>query len=216
VEGGAGQVSRHISPTSHYVIAQVAQKVIKRCAVTGRTPAKVGAMMFLSSSLLYVQPGLQSSKPFHPGERQKLILFQLRQRGPHFIDLQFTAVRRHGQQEGSLTSNIITTSWGSANRTSVPNVQSWYTAVAAPRWLGSSSLRRASPSFQNLSLCAIVLLYCEPRERPTRSAVAFLPTARTGYALYSVHVHVPSNGNLSRSLEHLFSVSTELCPPPLP
>ncbi|KAI0256347.1 hypothetical protein BJV78DRAFT_458292 [Lactifluus subvellereus] len=38
------------------------------------------------------------------------------------------------------------------------------------------------------------------------------PAARTGYLLYSVHIHahVPSNGKPSRSLEHLSSVSTDL------
>jgi hypothetical protein len=132
---------------------------------------------FCRPSPLYVQPGQESGKPFHPGERQKLILFQLRHRVSHYIDLQFTAVRRHTvsrKQVGQVI--IITTSWGSANSISGQKVQSRYTPVGPrTRWLELPNfLRLASPSFLNLSLCVHIVLFVLRTRR--RSAVASLPT----------------------------------------
>jgi hypothetical protein len=121
-----------LPPTSHHQLchhpsgSKTNQTLCSRLAHTCQTGCYDA---FCRPSPLYVQPGQQSGKPFHPGERQKLILFQLRHRVSHYIDLQFTAVRRHSQQEASWTGNIITTSWGSANSISGQKVQSRYTPV---------------------------------------------------------------------------------------
>jgi hypothetical protein len=174
---------------------------------------------FCRPSPLYVQPGQESGKPFHPGERQKLILFQLRHRVSHYIDLQFTAVRRHTvsrKQVGQVI--IITTSWGSANSISGQKVQSRYTPVGPPHPVAriAKLLRLASPSFLNLSLCVHIVLFVLRTRR--RSAVASLPTRsnRPFIHSFSVHVHVPSNGKLlyrARSLHLSQRLSTEVLLP---
>jgi hypothetical protein len=157
LDGSQGTWDCPLPLTSHQLCHQPSGSKTNQtlCSHLARTCQTGCYDAFCRPSPLYVQPGQQSGKPFHPGERQKLILFQLRHRVSHYIDLQFTAVRRHSQQEASWTGNIITTSWGSANSISGQKVLSRYTPVGPHPVARIAKLTACVPFFPEFeSVCA--------------------------------------------------------------